>query len=59
MYPFGEIARAWAAFWCIIFGLTLAIMPSGNGWLAASITSLGVTYIWFAYVVPRLGRTSD
>ena len=56
MYPFGELARGWAAFWCIIFGLSLPINPSGAGWIAASIASFGFTYIWFAYVVPCLRR---
>jgi hypothetical protein len=59
MYPFGEIARAWAAFWCIIFGLSLTIIPSGAGWAAATIASFGITYIWFAYVVPGLSRRSN
>jgi hypothetical protein len=54
MYPFGELARAWAAFWCIIFGLSLPLIPSGAGYFAASIASFGMTYLWFAYVVPRL-----
>jgi hypothetical protein len=59
MYSFGEMARAYAAFWCIILGLSLPINPGGIGWIAASIASFGFTYIWFGYVIPYLrGRLS-
>jgi len=59
MYHFGQIARTWAAFWCIIFGLSLAIIPSGAGWVAATIASFGLTYLWFAYVLLRFGPKSN
>ena len=54
MYPSAEIARTWAAFWCIVFGLSLVITPSGAAWVSASLASLGFTYLWLTYVVPRL-----